>query len=161
VVDPRPMAPEPVKPITVVLVQPPGDSLDLYNEYLRLQGIDCVAVTTVTDAVSAAPRADVVVTGIQLPGTADGIALIQQLRGQDSTRHLSIIVLTACVFETERQRANAAGCDAFLGKPCLPSDLHAEIRRVLNESKLRTLRGRPARITRAARPNRNEEPAGG
>ena len=155
------MAPQPETATTVVLVQPAGDSLDLYSEYLTLQGVDCVAVTTVPDAVAAASRADVVVTGIQLPGTADGIALIQQLRGDDRTRHLPIIVLTACVFETERQRAHAAGCDAFLGKPCLPSDLHAEIRRILNESKLRKVRGGPARLARAARPNRNAKTAGG
>jgi CheY-like chemotaxis protein len=140
----------------VLLVQPHGDSLDLYTEYLERQGAHCIPVTSAEDAFNAAARADVVVTGILLSGSEDGIALTARLRGDDRTRHVPIIVLTACVFENERQRAREAGADAFLGKPCLPSELYDEIRRVTAEAALRHVRGRPLSAGRQ-RPGTHEK----
>jgi two-component system, cell cycle response regulator DivK len=128
---------------TVLLVQPRGDSLDLYCEYLRAYGLTCVPVSTLRGAMDVAPRADVIVTGILLPGSPDGVELIARLRADDRTRHIPIVVLTACAFESERRRAEAAGCDAFLAKPCLPSDLLAEIDRVSADARLRHVRGKP------------------
>jgi two-component system, cell cycle response regulator DivK len=141
----------------VLLVQPHGDSLDLYTEYLEGQGARCIPVTTAEDALTVAPRADVVVTGILLPGSEDGVALTARLRADERTRHLPIIVLTACVFENERQRAREAGADAFLGKPCLPSELYEEIRRVVTESALRRVRGRPLKSAARQRPGTHEK----
>jgi CheY-like chemotaxis protein len=130
-------------PLTVVLVQPHGDTLDLYCEYLRAQKVTCVPVTNVTDAIAVAPRADVLVTGLLLPGSEDGVELITRLRDDRPTARLPIVVLTACALESERRRAEAAGCDSFLLKPCLPSDLFKEIRRVTRAARLRRVRGAP------------------
>jgi len=44
--------------------------------------------------------------------------------------------------QSERERAEAAGCDAFWAKPCVPRTLVAEIYRVLAR---RGLRGPPRR----------------
>ena len=121
----------PLRALVVLLVQPHGDNLRMYGEYLRSQGITCIPVTTSVEALARAAEADVVVTGILLSGPDDGIDLIQRLRRDDRTRALPVIVLTACVFETERRRAEDAGCQAFLPKPCLPETLLAEIQRVL------------------------------
>jgi two-component system, cell cycle response regulator DivK len=150
------MVPDTVAPI-VLLVQPHGDSLDLYTEYLERQGAQCIPVTTAEAALAAAPRADVVVTGILLPGSEDGIALTARLRADERTTHVPIIVLTACVFENERQRAREAGADAFLGKPCLPSELYEEIRRVIAEAALRRVRGRPLKSAGRRRPGTHEK----
>ena len=49
---------------------------------------------------------------------------------------LSIIVLTACVWKPERERAEAARCDVFLPKPCLPDHLLAEVRHLLALSRI-------------------------
>jgi two-component system, cell cycle response regulator DivK len=129
--------------LSVLLVQPHDDSLDLYCEYLGHQGINCLAVTNVADAIDVAHRADIIVTGIRLQGSADGVELIDHLRANEHrSERVPIIVLTACAFESERRRAERAGCDAFLAKPCLPSDLYCEIRRVLSATRLRRVRGR-------------------
>jgi CheY-like chemotaxis protein len=146
------MAQEPT-PLTVLLVQPHGDSLDLYDEYLRLQGISCIPVSTVTDALAAAPRASIVVTGIMLEGEADGVELIERLRSDRRTAQTPIVVLTACAFESEQRRAESAGADLFLAKPCLPTDLHGAIRRVVSEARLRDVKGRPVKSTGATRPD--------
>jgi chemosensory pili system protein ChpA (sensor histidine kinase/response regulator) len=114
----------------------------MYEEFLRHQGFAPIAVTNGTDALFAAPQADVVVTGILLTGTIDGIELISRLRAEERTRHVPIVVLTSCVWPPEPERARRAGCDVFLPKPCLPEELLHEVRRVLRPSKLR--RGRAA-----------------
>jgi CheY-like chemotaxis protein len=53
------------------------------------------------------------------------------VRQTDRTKHAPIIVLlTGCVFESDRQRAFAAGCDLFLPKHCPAERLVSEIRAV-------------------------------
>lgn len=132
--------------LTVLLVQPSEDTLDLYSEYLAAQGVACVTATNAADALAAAPQADLVVTGILLPGTADGVELIAWLRAGEATRRLPIIVLTACATEREHGRATAAGCDAFLVKPCLPSELLAEILRVAAVMRLPPVATKPIKV---------------
>ena len=82
--------------------------------------------------MARAEEADIIVTDVRVDGVSDGLDLIRQLRHGDSTRHMPIITLTACAFEPDRQRAECAGCDAFLPKPCLPILLLEEIRRALS-----------------------------
>jgi two-component system, cell cycle response regulator DivK len=78
--------------------------------------------------------ADVIVTGIRLPGDIDGAGLIVRLRVDDGTKHKPIIVVTACAMDTDRKRAENAGCEVFLPKPCLPEDLFAHVTRLLAPS---------------------------
>jgi CheY-like chemotaxis protein len=128
----------------VLLVQPDDDSREMYTEFLRHHGLACVAVSDGADALKAAPHATVVVTGIHLSGGGiDGVELIARLRRDARTKHTPIIVLTACVLSDDRQRAEHAGCDLFLPKPCLPGRLLREVRRMIP----RQIRGRPARAS--------------
>src|SRR5262249_42942506 len=135
----------------VLLVQPPGDNLQMYVEFLASRQVDCIAATNATDALLAAPQVDVVVTGILLPGSDDGLELIRRLRADDRTKAIPIIVLTAWVLDSTRERAEAAGCDLFLSKPCLPEDLLAEILRVSAARRLRMARRRTSRPTSSGR----------
>lgn len=122
----------------------------MYAEFLRHKGLTPVCVSTGAEALRAAPSADIIVTGMLLGGEMDGLELIGELRTADETRSIPIIVLTACAWKTERERAERAGCDAFLPKPCAPDALVREISRVLAAAKLGGLRGKPA-ATRALR----------
>jgi CheY-like chemotaxis protein len=126
-----------------LLVQQDADNREMYAEFLRHKGLTPVAVSTGADALLAAPTADVIVTGILLSGEMDGLELIRELRVNEATRVTPIIVLTACAWTTERERAERAGCDAFLSKPCAPDELVREILRVLAASKLRAVSGKP------------------
>jgi CheY-like chemotaxis protein len=67
----------------------------------------------------------------------DGVELTARLRAAERTKHTPIILLTACAFQSDRERARHAGCDVFLTKPCLPSELVCEVRRLLAASKPR------------------------
>jgi len=117
--------------------------MDMYVEFLRDHGLAVIGVSEAWDALTTAPKADVIVTGILLASSIDGVELIARLRHDERTNHTPIIVLTACAWNTERERTRQAGCDVFLSKPCLPSDLLRHVRQWLPESRLRHVRGTP------------------
>ena len=132
--------------IVVLLVQPERDDREMYAEYLSHKGLTPLCVQDAGAALALAPRADVIVTGLLLPGPVDGYSLIDRLKRCPTTRRIPIVVLTVCAWTTEEMRARAAGCDAFLSKPCLPHALLRELRRVLSggRSKGRSTPRRPA-----------------
>lgn len=115
----------------VLLVQPERDDRDMYVEFLRHGGLTPVAVSTAAEGLGLARHADIVVTGVMLPGPIDGIAFVAQLKRNERTKRIPLIALTTCAWDGERERALGAGCDLFLSKPCLPQVLMREIRRLL------------------------------
>ena len=115
----------------VLLVQVDIDCGPMYAKVLRRHGLLPVPIATATVALSVAPRADVIVTETLLPGPIDGIELIRRLKRGERTKTIPVIVLTVCAWPAERERAENAGCDVFLAKPCLPDTLVREVRRVL------------------------------
>jgi CheY-like chemotaxis protein len=118
------------RPPVVLLVQPAHDDRDMYAEYLRLNHFDVVCSEDAASAQAAADGADVIVTEIRLPGT-DGLEFMRRLRDGGATKDLPIIVLTTCAWNATRDHAQAAGCDVFLAKPCVPEMLLAEVRRTI------------------------------
>ena len=103
----------------------------MYAEYLSHMGLTPLCAQEGDAALRLARRADVIVTGLLLPGPIDGFALIDRLRRTTGTRNIPIVVLTGCAWTTEEARARSAGCDVFLSKPCFPAMLLREIRRML------------------------------
>ena len=115
----------------LLLVQGDIDSREMYAEFFRYHGFQPIAVATVSDALNVAPYADVIVTETLVPGHMDGIEFLTRLKRDARTRTIPLIVLTVCAWDTERERAEKAGCDVFLAKPCLPDELLRVVRRVL------------------------------
>jgi len=113
---------------TVLLVEDAYDDRQMYAEYLRLCHVHAIEIANTADDLALAPTTDIVVTGIRVGGPFDGLELVRRLRADDKTKRTPVIVLTACVMESERERAYAAGCDVFLPKPCMPEMLLHEIR---------------------------------
>jgi two-component system cell cycle response regulator DivK len=116
---------------TVLLVGSAQDDRVMYAEYLRIAEFHTVEINDTADALALAETADVIVTGVRVPGPFDGIELLRRLRADGRTKDKPIIVLTACTFQPDQQRAYSAGCDGFLPKPCLPDTLVSEIRRAM------------------------------
>jgi two-component system cell cycle response regulator DivK len=116
---------------TVLLVESGQDDRGMYAEYLRLSDFHIVEIGDTADALALAATADVIVTGVRVPGPFDGIELVRRVRADRRTHDKGVIVLTACAFEPDQARAYSAGCDGFLPKPCLPDALATEIRRVM------------------------------
>jgi two-component system, cell cycle response regulator DivK len=75
-----------------------------------------------------AMRPDVIILDLSMP-LIDGWTLCRALKGNPRTRRIPVIALSGFADANSRQRAQAAGVDAFLSKPCLPDELVREIRR--------------------------------
>ena len=128
----------------VLLVQHCDDGLHMYAEFLCYHGLAVIAISDPCDALIAASKSDVIVTGILLAGSMDGVELIARLRGDERVDRRPIIVLTACAWDAERERARRAGCDLFLAKPCVPSELLRHVRASLADVALQRVRGKAA-----------------
>ena len=62
----------------------------------------------------------------------DGLEVSQRIRAARSLALTRIIAVSARVMPSDVASALAAGCDAFLQKPCLPDDLVREMERLLD-----------------------------
>jgi len=87
------------------------------------------------EAVQAFSRQqpDVVLVDIMLPGI-DGFELTRRLKKDPRTRDVPVLAVTGhAAFASDPGRAQRAGCDAVLPKPCSPEDLEAAIRHLIQE----------------------------
>ncbi len=67
-------------------------------------------------ALARSEQPDLILMDIQLPGM-DGLAATTQLKGDDKTRRIPVIALTALAMKGDEERIRAAGCDGYIGKP--------------------------------------------
>ena len=82
------------------------------------------------DAVVRAALPDLVILDWMLPGQS-GVALAKKLRGEERTKDLPIIMLTARVHEEDKIQGLEAGADDYITKPFSPKELVARVRAVL------------------------------
>ena len=73
---------------------------------------------------------DLILLDWMLPG-ASGIALARKLRGQERTRAVPIIMLTAKGAEQDKVDGLEAGADDYITKPFSPKEMLARIKAVL------------------------------
>jgi len=102
----------------------------MYAEYLGAHGFRVHEAATTDGGLALIDDCDLVITGLLVPGSIDGVELIARIRAERSP--VPIIVVTACVLPTIQNAARTAGCDELLMKPCFPEDLLESVRRLLN-----------------------------
>jgi CheY-like chemotaxis protein len=102
----------------ILCVEDSEDSLFTLHKRLGLAGFDVKVVTNGTEAVDWVKTLmpDLIVMDLRLPGL-DGWEATRRLKGQAETKHIPIIVVTADTSEKSREKAFAAGCDAYETKP--------------------------------------------
>lgn len=76
---------------------------------------------------------DLVLLDLAMP-ILDGEATIRQLRAEESTRELPVLVLSAMAFEENRTSALKAGANGFIPKPFKKEHLLKELFRMLNRA---------------------------
>jgi two-component system cell cycle response regulator DivK len=116
---------------TVFLVSAARDDREMYATYLRQHACVVVECGSTDDALQRCATADIIITGIEVPGSFDGLELVRRVRADGAYTKKPIIVLTAAATVTNRNTARLLGCDAFLPKPCVPDLLLQSIRRLL------------------------------
>lgn len=117
---------------TILIVEDEPAIQELLAINLKHAGFDVVRAGSAEEglALIRAALPDLLLLDWMLPGKS-GIALAKQLRGEDRTRELPIIVLTARVHEEDKVLGLEAGADDYVTKPFSPKELVARVRAVL------------------------------
>jgi two-component system, cell cycle response regulator DivK len=123
------------KPI-VLVVDDFADNREMYSEYLSFSGYEVIEAKNGIEAIEAARERmpDIIIMDLSLP-VMDGWEATRQLKADERTRRIPVVALTGHALAGHSKGAKEAGCDSFLAKPCLPDQLVAEIRRMLEGGK--------------------------
>lgn len=79
---------------------------------------------------------DLIFVDLRLPGTIDGYDLIRYIKSTPRLQDIPVVVLTAYGRGDAEQKAEDAGCDAFLHKPADIREVRTVIRQYLGEPTL-------------------------
>jgi two-component system, cell cycle response regulator DivK len=113
-----------------IIVDDHGDTRQGYAEFLSAFGFEVRTAADAEELHVLLPEwtPDAIVLDLQLPRT-DGWELTREIKSDPHTRHIVIVVVSACVMPADRAAAEEAGCDAFINKPCDPMWIVDELTR--------------------------------
>ncbi len=116
----------------ILIVDDFKDDREMYAHYLTRSGF---RVSLASDGQEAVDKAfeelpDLILMDLWLPQVG-GWEAIRRLKGDEKTKNIPIVVLTARAFVS----APAVGSEGCLIKPCQPDDLLVEVIRVLDMQK--------------------------
>lgn len=128
-------------PPLVLVVDDDQNSREGIAEYLVGAGYRVSEAADGPEAIGKAMRRrpDIVLLDLAIP-KLDGWTVARALKADPGFANVPVVAFSAFDYPNERSRAQAAGCDAFLAKPCALPQLLEIITRLLG---LRRQRGRP------------------
>lgn len=129
----------PTDPPLVLLVEDDRAGRILYADWLADAGF---RVEQAHNGLQALERAfdlipDAILTDLNIPGI-DGYELTRRLKSDPRTSGIPILAITGYApFTQDPGRADRAGCDAVLPKPCVPEDLTSTLRALIDDARER------------------------
>ncbi|WP_438481814.1 ATP-binding protein [Oleiharenicola lentus] len=119
-------------PRQVIVVDDHPANRDILSRQLTPAGLRVRTASTGAEALALhlATPADLMIVDLRM-APMDGFALARALRTHPENARLKILALSASFFDSEEPNALAAGCDAFLPKPCAEDVLFNTISRLL------------------------------
>jgi len=116
----------------ILVVDDEEDILELVRHNLAREGYQVVCVATGEKAVEKArsEKPDLIVLDLMLPGI-DGLQVARNLKDDDRTRQILIIMLTAKGEEADIVTGLELGADDYVTKPFSPRVLLARVRAVI------------------------------
>jgi two-component system cell cycle response regulator DivK len=116
----------------VLVVDDFADNREMYARFLEFSGFQVMQAANGEEALKRAFERTpaLVVMDLSLPGL-DGWEATRRLKADARTHAVPVVAVTGHALAGSAERAEEAGCDGYITKPCLPADLVAEIRRVL------------------------------
>lgn len=102
---------------------------------LRNNGFEVVTANDGQKALEAAleHKPDVIITDYQMP-VMDGLELIENLRKQEQTAQIPVIMLTARDFSIEPETIEQLKISACLSKPFSPRELLGKVEEVIGQT---------------------------
>ena len=121
---------------TVLLVEDNEDNRTVYRTILEHFGYTVAEARNGEDGVRMARdvHPDLILMDISIPAI-DGWEATRILKADPRTKEIPIIALTAHALATDRAKAEEAGCDGYLAKPCEPRHVVAEVERFLGAAR--------------------------
>ena len=112
----------------ILLVEDHEEIWDFLSRRLKRRGYDVVLATDGQAAVDAArsEHPDIMLLDMNLP-IMDGWKVASVIKGDEATRHIPIVALTAHAMSGDREKTIAAGCDDYHPKPIDFTRLLAQI----------------------------------
>ena len=119
---------------TVLIVEDNEDNLVVYRTILEHVGYHVIEARDGEEGVRRATdeHPDLILMDISIP-KIDGWEATRRLKGEDTTRDIPIIALTAHALEEDREKARRAGCDGYLAKPVEPRRVVEEVERFVGD----------------------------
>ena len=104
----------------------------LFQHHLERAGYQMVSAMNGREALELVSRKppQLIVMDIMMPDT-DGLAALRELKKNEATRSIPVIVITANGHVMMRKESESCGADVFLTKPFSPTQLVNEIRRLM------------------------------
>ncbi len=102
----------------VLIVEDNPTNMKLASGLLKRAGYEVLEAFDADGGIAMAREKlpSLILMDIQLPGM-DGLTATQLLKGDEKTRHIKIIALTAFAMKGDEEKMLAAGCDGYISKP--------------------------------------------
>lgn len=113
----------------VLIVEDNQKNLKLARDLLEYRGFRVLVADAAEPGIELARehRPDLILMDIQLPGI-DGIAALNTLRGDDMTKDIRVVAVTAFAMKNDRERFLSAGFCGYLSKPIDVKMFHEQVR---------------------------------
>ena len=132
---------------TVLVVEDETDIAEMVVYNLKRGGFEARAVASGEDALAQlkAEPCDLVLLDLMLPGL-DGLTLCRRLKGDQKTRVIPVVMLTAKGEESDIITGLEIGADDYITKPFSPRILVARVKTVLRRVQRRSSKEEQTRI---------------
>jgi CheY-like chemotaxis protein len=133
----------------VLVVDDNEDNRDIYASFLGYHGFDVEQASDGAEALDRIDRRipDLVLMDLSMP-VLDGWEATRRIKADERTKRVVVVVVTGNVLGESLRRAEAAGADAVLTKPCRPHEILGVVRRLL--ARARTAGGATRPLARAS-----------
>lgn len=115
---------------TILFVEDQFELRAVHTAYLQSHGFNVITAESGEAGLELARTAhpDVMVLDHSLPRRT-GVEIANMMQDDPELSGIPIVMMTAVPFGAIGKKAMAAGCKAFLSKPCSPSRLLEEVKR--------------------------------
>ncbi|MEZ4736391.1 MAG: histidine kinase N-terminal 7TM domain-containing protein [Caldilineaceae bacterium] len=102
----------------IFIIEDNETNIHTFTDYLLASGYDVHVARSGAEALLSLRKnkPDLILMDIQMPGM-DGLEVMQQVRQEETLRHVPIVALTALAMPGDRDRCLAAGADEYISKP--------------------------------------------